>query len=337
MEKILRSICVFAEKASTKEIALLDSLAHLFHDHQFSTQTQRICLSMYQQALDEKELAKTGILIGFGSQSWQTFQNYLPHFITTKDKNITLDLTHEDITLQHIEPLFQIIENNAKNTFTFSFGFNLPPSSPFFPSALFGKKGFSIGLQATDLSDGCSSLEQWFAAMKRTWDEIDALARPVEGYLGIDSSVAPLFSGKSSFVNFIKRLGLDFSHSVIMDVYTRTAAFIKKENPRPVGLCGLMFPCLEDFELAEEYENGNFTIERNLFLSLHSGLGIDVYPIGIDQDRHTVVGIARLVQQLSNKYQKPLAIRFVSDGKARIGETSNFANQYLKDVVIRAL
>lgn len=46
------------------------------------------------------------------------------------------------------------------------------------------------------------------------------------------------------------------------------------------------------------------------------------------------VGILRLTQQLSNKYKKPLSVRFVSDGQAKIGEKTAFKNQYLKDVTV---
>jgi hypothetical protein len=337
MQKIVRSICLFSDQTSEQEFAMQDSLAQLLRFNHFAIQTQRICLPSYQTPINEKEIADRGILIGCGALSWQEFQKNFPRFTASKIRNITLDLTNESICLEHIDPLFSMIERLPSNTFAFAFSFNLPHSSPFFPSATFEKKGFSIGLQATDLSEGCSDLDQWFSSMKTAWDEVDSLMQPFEGYLGIDSSIAPLFSGKSSFVNLIRRMNGDFSRTATTDFFTRISSFIKKQNPRPVGLCGLMFPCLEDFELAEEYEKGNFSIERNIFLSLHSGLGIDTYPIGIDQDRETVVEIARLIQQLSNKYQKPLAIRFVSDGKAKIGEQLNLANQYLKDVIVRPL
>jgi hypothetical protein len=98
-----------------------------------------------------------------------------------------------------------------------------------------------------------------------------------------------------------------------------------------------MFPCLEDFELAREYEEGRFSVERNAFLSLHSGLGIDAYPIGVDEKPDRVAEILGLIQGLSNKFMKPLSVRFVSDGKAGIGQATNFGNPYLKDVVIRPL
>ncbi len=113
--------------------------------------------------------------------------------------------------------------------------------------------------------------------------------------------------------------------------------FIKKENPNPIVLCGLMLPCLEDYDLAKEYENGNFTMERNIYLSLHSGLGIDTYPVGINESPQKILEILKLIQALSNKYKKPLSARFVSDGKAKIGEKTDFQNQYLKDVIIRSL
>jgi len=153
--------------------------------------------------------------------------------------------------------------------------------------------------------------------------------------MGIDSSVAPLYEGKSSLIGIIRRFYNSFSDSVTSDVYLKISKFIKDHNAKAVGLCGIMFPCLEDFELAEEYDKGNFTIERNIFLSLHSGLGIDTYPIGIDESPERVFEILKVLQALSKKYNKPLSARFVSDGKARIGDMTDFQNQYMKDVVVR--
>ena len=138
-------------------------------------------------------------------------------------------------------------------------------------------------------------------------------------------------------ISFIKKLFTSFDESILTDTYLKITKFIKNENPKSIGLCGLMFPCLEDFELADEYEKGNFSVERNIFLSLHSGLGIDTYPIGIDEDIRKVTNILKTVQGLSNKYKKPLSVRFVSDGKSKIGEKTDFKNQYLKDIVLRKL
>ena len=169
------------------------------------------------------------------------------------------------------------------------------------------------------------------------WQEIFKLFKNEDDFLGIDSSIAPAFSGKGSLVNFIKRLGYEFNKSITTDIYIKITNFIKINNPKPIGLCGLMLPCLEDFELADEYEKGNFPIERNLFLSLQSGLGIDTYPVGINQNQERLLEVVKLTQKLSNKHNKSLSIRFVSDGKTKIGQQTDFRNEYLKDVVVREL
>lgn len=337
MEKVVRTICLFLDEITNQDIDLLDKISDSLKTKGFSIQTKRICLSGYKAQINDKKLLDRGILLGLSEQTFEGLKENFADFLKSENKALNLDLTNENITTEHADVLFKIIKNKPDNTFRFTYGFNLPVSSPYFPSAKFGQKGFSVGLQPTDLSLDCKSVAEWLGKMKAVWEEIDFLLKPIDGYLGIDSSIAPLFQGSSSLVNFIKRLGLDFSHSATTDIYTTISKFIKENNPKPIGLCGLMFPCLEDFELAEEYEKGNFDIERNIFLSLHSGLGIDTYPIAINENKERVVEILRLVQQLSNKYKKPLSVRFVSDGKAKIGEKTDFKNQYLKDAIVHEL
>lgn len=241
------------------------------------------------------------------------------------------------MSLNHTQVLFDIIKKKSGKTFNFTYVFNNKLQTPFFPSASYEKDGFSIGLQPIDLSESCQTLDEWLEKMRQAWQEIYDTFRDNSEFLGVDSSIAPLFEGKSSLIGFIKRLGYEFSYSATTDIYLKITNFLKENNPKPVGLCGLMFPCLEDFELADEYEKGHFSIERNIYLSLHSGLGIDTYPIGIDEKPQRVLEILILTQGLSNKYRKPLSVRLVSDGKAKIGEKTDFKNQYLKDVIIKPL
>lgn len=337
MEKIIRTICLFTDEITNQEVEKLEKISQLLKYNTFSVETKRICLSGYKTQINDKELSEKGILLGLGEQTFEGLKETFADFLKSENKAINLDLTNESITCEHADFLFKIIENKPDNTFRFTYGFNLPGSSPYFPSAKCGQKGFAVGLQPTDLSVDCKNVAEWLGKMQAVWKEIDSLLKTTDGYLGIDSSIAPLFQGSSSLINFVKRLGLDFSHSATTDIYTTISRFIKENNPKPTGLCGLMFPCLEDFELAEEYEKGNFSIERNIFLSLHSGLGIDTYPIAINQNKERAVEILKLLQQLSNKYKKPLSARFVSDGKAKSGEKTDFKNQYLKDVIVREL
>lgn len=331
--KIIRSICYFTNNPSNETVNKLDEIAQQLIVAGYEIQIKRVCSSgVSAKELNEK-ISDKELLLCVGSVGLDQAVKLL----TDKRINFNLDLTDQKINDEHVKILFDMIGQNPAKTFEFTYVFNNAVSSPFFPAATYEKEGFAIGLQSNDLAENCNSLDEWLNKMKEVWDEINLMFENDKDFLGIDSSVAPFSNGKSSLVNFVKKLGYDFNDSVVTDIYTQITNFIKKENPKPIGLCGIMFPCLEDFELAEEYEKGNFTIERNVFLSLHSGLGIDTYPIGINEDQTKVLNILKLVQALSNKYKKSLSVRFVSDGKTKIGEKTDFQNQYLKDVIIKKL
>ena len=336
-KKIIRSVCYFASNPNESTVAKLERARDLLSAKGYEIQTMRLCtdVASLNQIRDTEK--NDGILLSVGSVPFEDIEGRKEDLFHAPGPSFNLDLTDVLINDEYIGLLFDLIDTKPEKTFDFAYVFNNPASSPFFPSANYGKEGFAVGLQSTDLAEGCESMEEWLDRMVAVWDEICLIFKSEEDFLGIDSSVAPLFQGTSSLVNLVKRFHASFNQSVLKDTYLNITRFIKERNPKPVGLCGLMFPCLEDFELADEYEQGNFSLERNLFLSLHSGLGIDTYPIGIDESPEKVVDILKVVQGLSNKYRKPLSVRFVSDGKAKIGEKTDLKNQYLKDVVIRPL
>lgn len=336
MEKVVRSVCYFTDGPAGEALAKVSAIAGKLSREDFEVQTKRICSSNKNIEKLSGAVEDKNILLSVGTLDYGEAKEQLDAFYSTDNLSFNIDLSEGKIEDRYVKVLFDIIQNKPANTFNFTYVFNNEHSSPYFPSANHGKNGFSVGLQPTDLSEGCSSLEEWLGRMREAWVEIFNLFKSDKDFLGIDSSIAPIFNGNGSLVNFIKRLGLSFNESVMTDIYLKITEFIKKENPKPVGLCGLMFPCLEDFELADEYEQGNFSVERNIYLSLHSGLGIDTYPIGVDEKPANVLNILSLLQGLSRKYRKPLSARFVSDGMAKVGEKTDFKNQYLKDVVVRA-
>lgn len=335
--KIIRSVCYFTKNPSDETVKKLSEISDLLTSNDFGIQTKRICtFGMSIKDLGDK-ISDKNIYLNVGALDLKIANKYLVDFLGNNNVAFNMDLSKSEIKKEHIDFLFKIINSNSEKTFRFSYVFNNALSSPFFPSGNYEKEGYAIGLQLTDLSESCDTIDEWFGEIRKVFNEIDLLFKSDKEFLGIDSSIAPLFSGKSSLVDFIKKIGYDFSYSVLTDNYLKITEFIKKENPKPIGLCGLMFPCLEDFRLAEEYEKGNFSIERNLFLSLHSGLGIDTYPVGVNEKQERIINILKTIQGLSNKYKKPLSCRFVSDGKAKIGEKTDFENQYLKDVIVREL
>lgn len=336
-DKIIRSLCYFTESPSAETIDKLNQLAGTFQQKDYLIQTKRICSPNKKIIKELDQKYGTEITFSLGSLTKEEIADEFDILFDNVDTHFNLDLTNKKIDESDVKILFNLLRKKPGKTFNFAYVFNNATSTPFFPSATYSQNGFSVGLQPTDLSLKAASLEEWFTRMGKVWNEICEVLKDTNDFLGIDSSIAPLVTKEGSFIGFIKRLGLDFSETATSDFYLRISSFIKNKNPKPVGLCGLMFPCLEDPDLADEYEKGNFSIERNIYLSLHSGLGVDTYPIGTDENPQRILAILKLLQGLSNKYKKPLSACFVSDGKAKIGEKTDFKNQYLKDVVIRKI
>lgn len=332
--KIIRTICYLQKEPNDEVFKKLDNLEAIFKESGFEVQTKRLCSPNIEKII---ELDKTYSVKGYFLSVGAVGKEKINELLKTNNIAFNYDLTKKEINLDDVDILFNIIKTAPAKTFNFTYVFNNPLSSPYFPAANYEKDGFTIGFQPTDLTENCKTLDDWFLNMKQTWfQSIDTLKRSHD-FLGIDSSIAPFANRKGSLINFIKKISGSFEKSVTTDIYTQITKFIKKENLNPIGLCGLMFPCLEDFELTDEYEGGNFSIERNIYLSLHSGVGIDTYPIGVDEKSERILEILKLLRNLSNKFKKPLSARFVSDGKAKIGEKTDFKNQYLKDIIIRPL
>ena len=334
--KVVRTVCYFTKDLDDQVPKKLHAAAQRLEDNGYEIQTKRICSG--QKSIKEINSAYggEGFYLSVGSLTLESALNQLDDYFNTEFTSFNLDMS-QGVTPNDVNLLYEMINNKPDRTFLFSYIFNNTNSTPFLPSSNYQQDGFSIGLQSPDLSEDCQYIDQWFQKMKDVWGEIVDLFNNDPEFIGIDSSVASLFTGKSSFTNLIKRIQNSFSKSVTTDTYLKITKFIKQENPKPIGLCGLMFPCLEDFELAEEYEQGNFSIERNIFLSLHSGLGIDTYPIAINESKERVFEILSLLQGFSQKYNKALSARLVTDGKAKIGDKTDFQNQYLKDVTVKAL
>ncbi len=334
--RIVRTVCWFSRDPDPTVEQNLRAVAATLLDAGFEVQTLRICCPVSDLRELPAAFPAGDILLTPGSIPFGSLESALPALCASPRLFLNCDLTHEVIGPAHGAALLAMAHGNPEATFRFTFTFQNAPSSPYFPSASYLRDGFAVGLQPTNLAEGCRSQEEWLQRMRAVWEELaQLLDQPA--FLGIDSSVAPLFEGPGSLVKLVRELGPGFDRAVTTDFFLRITSFLARANPRPVGLCGLMFPCLEDFELALEYEQGRFSIERNLFLAMHSGLGIDTYPFGVDEEPARVAEVLSLVQGLARKHSKPLSVRLVTDGRTRIGERTDFRNPYLRDVTIRAL
>ena len=317
--KVVRSVCQFVGTPSEQSVVRLGLLANRLETCGFTVQTTRLCSPDLDRVIELDQDGDGSTFYSVGRLGLADARARLDQLCAAKNVAFNVDLTAGIPTHEHVALLTAIVQNAAAKTFSFTYTFNIAASTPYFPSATYERDGFAIGLQPTNLSSGCQSIDEWLHRLKRVWEEIDSLMRAYEdSYLGIDTSIAPLSDGPGSLVNFLRRLGIDWDSAVSTDVFLRISRFIKSAAPRPVGLCGLMFPCLEDFELAEEHEQGRFSVERCVFLSLHSGLGIDSYPVGVDEDPDRMLEVLRLVQALSDKFRKPMSARSKGDQRLNV-------------------
>lgn len=335
--KLVRTICYFASSPSQKTIDRLNVIAEKLESKGYTIQTKRICskdgdIKKLSDQINDKDIS-----LNVGTINLESAIRQLPDFYRADNVSFNIDLSNAVLDSRHTDFIFRIIKEKPSHTFNYSYVFNNPDSSPFFPAANYEREGFAIGLEPTDLAENATTVTAWLLAMRACWHEIDQLFADERDFLGIDASTAPFGTGKGSLVNFVKRLGYTFDRSTTTDFYTTITNTLKTKNPRPVGLNGLMFPCLEDFDLAAEYDKGQFSMERCLYLSLHSGVGIDTYPIGTNESPKRVLEIMQTTQALSNKYSKPLAVRFASDGQAKIGERTNHQNEHLTNCTVRPL
>jgi hypothetical protein len=335
--KIVRSLCLFTQRPSERAIERLGALAAPLQTAGYVVQTQRLCSPDLDAVFHLDKRAEGSIFFSVGRQELEQAGKMVDRFCAAQNVAFNVEASADQIDDRHVGLLTAIIKKCAAKTFSFTFTFNNALSSPYFPSATYEKEGFAIGLQPTDLSIGCTTVDEWLDRMQAAWIEIDSLMAVEEDYLGVDTSIAPLGDGAGSLVDLTRRIGPKFEHAITSGVFLKIADFIKTPSAKQIGLCGLMFPCLEDFELATEYERGAFSVERCMFLSLQSGLGLDAYPIAIDEEPARIAEVLTLLQGLSNKHRKPLSARFISDGIARIGQRTDLQSPYLRDVTVRAL
>ena len=210
-KKIIRSLCWFAETPENTGVSdRLNEIETKLIRHGFLLQTKRVCFS--KTRIDELRQweNKDSLHLSIGTLNIESLTEQLEDFLHAGNVSLNLDLT-DSVTANHVDVLLQIIRQAPAKTFNFAYTFHNRPSSPFFPSATFERPGFAIGLQPTDLSEGCSDLTEWFSAMETVWLEICRILDDNQNFLGIDASIAPLFRNESSLVYFVKTVCGDFS------------------------------------------------------------------------------------------------------------------------------
>jgi len=202
--KVIRTVCYFKDALDRAIPERVDEISARLEARGYIVQTKRICLKGFAVKEINKAFNHSAFYLSAGTLGRESVHHQFHDFLDSDHVAFNLDLS-SGVHRTDTDILFNIIQNRPAKTFNFSYTFFNAPSSPYFPSAAHGCNGFSIGLQPTDLSENCSTIDEWLEKVKDAWHEVFDIFQWDADFLGIDSSIAPLFAGKSSFIHFIKR------------------------------------------------------------------------------------------------------------------------------------
>ena len=346
----------------------LESITELrkqFLDNNIDVQTVRLCTNPYDinsnydddfysripETLDfidsltrEKLLAYYSYLPGLCDQQqslsstqrrvMQELPNYLAKH-AAMFSSVQVSSVENGISLEAISSCARIIKELAENdpfeNLQFAATFDVPPNTPFFPSAY--HKGqiskISIALEAADevvnitreFSESNRNLkwleEKITTRFSEIYDEITDLVKPFctkhkIGFSGMDFSPAQYPIEEKSIGTAIENITLSHFGEVgtVFAIGFLTSTLQKINRPK-IGFSGFMQPLLEDFTIAKRHDEKKFSLPQMLLNSTVCGLGLDCIPLPGDVSEESLTLLMMDVAMISSRIHKPLTCRLM--------------------------
>jgi len=231
---------------------------------------------------------------------------------------------------------------------------NVPPGSPFLPSAYHAsghQPAVALAVESADLAlevfRSSSSLATARQTLVKRLEEHaitlqSVLKHPCEQYgiefLGLDYSLAPYPSETCSSGAALESLGLA---RLGLSGTLAAAAFLadtldRGKWPR-TGFNGLMLPVLEDSTLAARAAEGSLTVRDLLMVSAVCGTGLDTIPLPGDATADQLAAILLDIAVLSQRLDKPLTARLMPIPGKLAGDRTDFAFEYFAPGRVMAL
>jgi uncharacterized protein (UPF0210 family) len=245
------------------------------------------------------------------------------------------------------------IDPNGFTNLRFAALANVPPGSPFFPSAFHGggPPQFAIATQsanlaveaftsAKNLNDGVRrlirSIEYHGRALESAADEVSE--RSGVDFSGIDFSFAPFPEEAHSLGTALERIGVP---AVGMHGSLAAAAILAdaldKADFKRVGFSGLLLPPLEDSTLAYRAAQGTLTVRDLLLFSAVCGTGLDTVPLPGDTTPEQLTALLLDQASLAQRLEKPLTARLMPIPGKKAGELTTFDFPYFANSRVLAL
>ncbi|MHB8113111.1 MAG: DUF711 family protein [Bellilinea sp.] len=231
---------------------------------------------------------------------------------------------------------------------------NVPPGSPFLPSAYHSAgapPAVALAVESADLAlevfKQATSLEGARLGLLNRLEEHAAhlqaaMAEPCQRFgvrfLGLDYSLAPYPSETCSSGSALESLGL--SRLGLFGTLA-AAAFLAdtldRGNWPRSGFNGLMLPVLEDLTLATRAAEGSLTVRDLLMVSAVCGTGLDTIPLPGEATAAQLAAILLDVAVLSQRLDKPLTARLMPIPGKAAGERTDFEFEFFANSRVMAL
>ncbi len=230
----------------------------------------------------------------------------------------------------------------------FAVTFNVPPNTPFFPSAyhIGSLPKISIALEAADevitvlkenpptstnLNNVKKAIQTRFTEI---FDQISEIAEPFckkngFNFEGIDFSPAPYPTKEKSIGTALEQLGLcKFGEpGTVFSVGFLTEALQSIDRPK-IGFSGFMQPLLEDYIIARRNNENKVDISKLLLYSTMCGLGLDCVPIPGGLDPAAIELLLMDLGMISLRLKKPLTARLMPITYKKAGDMTEFDFEY---------
>ncbi len=231
---------------------------------------------------------------------------------------------------------------------------NVPPGSPFLPSAYHNAgepPAVALAVESADLALAvfreAKSLESARQELLRRLEEHarplqEALAEPCERFgvrfLGLDYSLAPYPSDTCSSGAALESLGLErLGLSGTLAAAAFLADTLDRGNWPRSGFNGLMLPVLEDSTLAARAAEGSLTVRDLVMVSAVCGTGLDTIPLPGDATADQLSAILLDIAVLSQRLDKPLTARLMPIPGKSAGDETNFEFEFFANGRVMAL
>lgn len=225
--------------------------------------------------------------------------------------------------------------------------FNVPPFSPFYPSAYHDSKksSFALGLEwGEELIEASEKANTIPELTKETTKRLEKKLKPLEkkliiqskklglSYKGIDLSLATSLGKVSTLPTVWKNMGVEFGAPGSLAIARAITQAIEETNIKKCGYSGLMIPVMEDQGLARISKK--LTIHELLLYSSVCGTGLDTIPLPGDMCSKKIAKLLQDIYMLSDKWNKPLSARlFPIPGKKK-GDCTKMNCPHLVDAYV---